>query len=300
MKDKIYLSRVVYLVITTSVIVNVNYSLADDKISTPIKVDDFAPKANRFALSYGFDYGYSAKNSLSLTFVGAGNSSGASILIPLAINTEKHKHLASFNLGASTSVNDRLSLRSKVRALIGREITSHLNVKTGTNNYFKFGDVSVGASYKLGSLQGASLYSIFADYTILDNSSNKIKLGKSFSVGASASYISDPLLYTISVAYARVNSNYNTGKYQNLSGNYFIFSPSLTFAVNNTTNLNGGISAAFSLGNNNDKHVQELNASMYYGVTKKISDNTMLSVNFRNSLTGENSFGFSTNINQRF
>lgn len=233
-------------------------AFADDvETKDPIVIDDFRPKAHRFAISFGADYRYYSKNTLGLTFVVAGNSSTGSLYIPLTVNSNKQRNTGTFSLGLSTSLNERLTLRSKVRALIGREVDAHYNVETGTQTYFKFGDASIGFTYQVTPLTNTAFLSVFGDYNLIENSSGDISLGKTFSVGAALSVLSDPLLFSLCLAYARIGSVDNS-KYHDLAGNYLMVSPNLTFSVNEKTSLMGGMSAAIVIGNNGESETQEV------------------------------------------
>lgn len=273
----------------------------NDQRNTPIVIDDFRPKAKRFALSFGVDYGYYAKNSIGLRIVGSPvMNGGSSVIFPLFTSQNRQQHVGTFTAGITTSLSDRLTVNSKVRALIGRDVVSEFGVRKSEQTYYRFGDLSIGASYQLNSPTKSPFYSVFGTYNLLENSEGNVRLGKSYSIGASASILSDPLLYTLAVAYADIGTG-ELSKFHNLGGKYLIISPNITFSVNQETSLNAGFSTAISL-NGKQPHSDspDLSTVVYSGVSHRISKDKVLNLNARYGVAGNDSFGIASNIIQKF
>lgn len=291
-----------YSIATIASIITSSAAYADDEPrNSIIVIDDFRPKAKRFALSFGVDYGYYAKNTIGLRIIGSPATDGASsVIFPLSVNQSKQQHVGTFTAGISTSLSDRFTINSKVRALIGRDALSEFGIRKNAQTYYRFGDLSIGASYQLSSPSSSPFYSVFGTYNVLENSGGNVRLGKSYSVGASASILSDPLLYTLAVAYADIGTG-ELSKFHNLGGKYLIVSPNVTFSINQRTSLNGGFSTAISL-NGSQPHSDspDISTVMYSGISYRISEDKALSLSARYGVAGNNSFGISSNIIHKF
>lgn len=291
-----------YTVATIASIITSSAAYAnDEQRNNPIVIDDFRPKAKRFALSLGVDYGYYAKSGIGLRIVGSPGTDGASsVILPLSVSQNKQQHVGTFTAGISTSLSDRFTINSKVRALIGRDTVSEFGIRKSEQTYYRFGDLSIGASYQLTSPTNSPFYSIFGTYNVLESSGQNVRLGKSYSIGASASILSDPLLYTLAFAYADIGMG-DLSKFHNLGGKYLIISPNITFSINQRTSLNGGFSTAISL-NGNQPHSDspDISTVMYSGVSYRLTQEKALSINARYGVAGNDSFGISTNIIHKF
>ncbi|MEL4073138.1 hypothetical protein WKW50_23680 [Ochrobactrum sp. GPK 3] len=270
------------------------------KSNDAIIIDDFRPKTRRFSLSFGADYGYYTNKSLSLSFVKAGSLGVGEVILPLSVDQGTKKHVATFSLGASTSLTESLTVRAKIRGRASKSAVTHYGIETESDTDFRAGEISVGASYNIAGFSKWPSLTAFADYSALQNNDGHLRIGRSFSIGASASILDDPLLYSFSLAYARIGGDEYT-KFQNLDGNFLIFSPSLGFAVNDLTTLSGGMSAAIAATKENSPHSnQDFSAMAFFGVAHKLSNDRLLNVNFRHGLADDNSFGVGTDITQRF
>lgn len=165
------------------------------------------------------------------------------------------------------------------------------NGKTHNSSDNNLSDISLGISHTFMQDGKNPALIGFAETSIYEKSNGKTSLGKSWLIGATTYKAIDPVVLSFTSAY-RYNSskNLDTGKYK--AGNYFMLSPSVSFAANDRISFTGGVQwIAQQSAQLDGEKLSARNTATYasLGVGYGISRETSMSANMRFNVSGRSS-----------
>lgn len=160
-----------------------------------VSIVDDKPSFGKITTSFGFDYNYNLNDGQYFGLTGSPVIGGVgSVLVPISLPSEKQRHNLVGSASVAFGLSDRFSVNAKLRGYASALESKTAGASSGTSFEYGFGDISVGAKYRLTDFSQGTNIDVFADYLLLKSNARQLHHGGSYTVRSSVSWFTDPLI----------------------------------------------------------------------------------------------------------
>lgn len=262
----------------------------------PLSIKEITAKHKEVKIELGTTFISNEQNNVAVNYAFPAMLPNAYIVnLPLDVNyTKKTTDGIIGSLVFKYGFFDKTKVSTHISGLSFRDSYIGLNNLKSFSTAFKLNDLNIGLQYKLiengkNSALNAALI-VFFDLGLIDSIKNKSVI-KNYTIGLSTYTVIDPIVISSTASYRRNQSKEIP--------DLFTLSPSVAFAVNDSIQLNGGITVQITQKNKYTPHSMNT-LYLNLGVGQALNKKTNLDFTLNHSLSGNKNSNLGIGIMCKF
>ena len=208
---------------------------------------------------------------------------------PIYIQTGANSYIAVGTAGLRYGITRKTEIYGNASYLWRSDRSFNGEARSSTAQ--NLSDITLGISHTFKQDGKNPALTGFAETAVYEKAGGKASAAKSWLIGASTYKAIDPVVLSLTTAYRRNGSRkLDAGRYK--AGDYFMLSPSVSFAANDRISFTGGVQWIARQADRLDgKKLSSSNTATYanLGVGYGISRETSISANARFNVSGRSS-----------
>jgi hypothetical protein len=250
--------------------------------SKPVKVDEILTDTNKFKLETSLSYANINKKDNVISPISYQTANGDFVTIPSYLGTQStSQDYINYGLSVKYGLTKNFELFSGINLYTQNTHVSGASFSSSSDSGFN--NLNLGFTYMVKKEDETPSFLIGASTDLLEkttfsNNQRKDHSLKSYSLFATSYYTVDPIVFLLKADY-RLNLKKEHSSYSVDSGEIFVLSPNIYFAVNPYTSLNWGIKYQYKTKDKVDGVVSSNSGSSVgfnFGVSYEFSANTTL------------------------
>lgn len=267
-----------------------------------LKVDDFSPSRGKWSINTGLSYQATDRGGYipSLFFVtGPG---GAVVAVPSISESTDRSDRLTLSFGARYAATDRVNLSATIVGSVASvRTTTDPNVSV-RNTEANLDALNLGLDFRFISGPSRSNVTGFVSVAAVEEQDDGFVHGRSVSTGLTFSRVVDPLILSASVVYNHFSEREGPdGAFD--PGNVVTFTPTIGFAVNPDINISWGMGISYREGNRIEGRPggdSDVLSTLNLGLSYRLSQDSLLTVNGRAGVGGNDAVELSLGLSRRF